>query len=117
MLSHSLLSIAQFWNIVTTVEKYTDTLPGGGDNSKAYTVTIRPVNSPERRVGAFRENIQWDQTPLPCLYAGNSQGGALSEFQNLDNLIEGSLEDYHMNSAFDTASFTYRKFKEDMCTN
>uniref|UniRef100_A0A1X7VF48 Calx-beta domain-containing protein n=1 Tax=Amphimedon queenslandica TaxID=400682 RepID=A0A1X7VF48_AMPQE len=109
--------IGQFWNVETQVTKYNGTLRDGTVSPNAYRIDVKPRNKPQRSFVGFLEPVTWDFTPQRCLYAGNSQGGAINEVIEDDlnhSLLEGDYRDYQMESSFDT-EFRYGHFESNRC--
>ena len=84
-----------------------------------YVVTVQPWASfsPSRSfLGTFFTR-KWDNSPGPCLYVGNAQGGPSSEVKDPnDSVIEGDYTDYLIPSGemFET-EYKFAQFDEERC--
>ena len=81
---HSYIA-GQFWNIPVTVVPYS----GEQALPEHFVVTVSPPNRPARRFIAVRFSHNWDNSPGPCMYVGNSQGAPSGEVTDPnDSVIE-----------------------------
>jgi len=106
----------QFWNTPVTAVRYNGTLDRSGGNldpDRLYVVTVTPQDgAPPRSFLAESYVRTWENFPIPCLYAGNSQAGWSGEVDALrDPVIQGRYRDYIVNGLFET-DFLYDKFDE-----
>ena len=53
-------------------------------------------------------------TPGPCYYAGNSEGGKSGELPDYNSVIEGKYTDYQVDGLFGY-KYAYSQFEEDKC--
>ena len=107
-----LICIAQFWNIPVELEEFTGATP---DDLTYYTVKVTPPDGDVREFVGHLYDVTWDFTPIPCVYAGNRNGGPVVEFDDPnDSVIEGNYLQYQVNSLFST-QFTYKQFDESRC--
>ena len=105
-------STGQFWNVESSVRKYTEPLRDGSISENAYLIELMPRNKPKRRFIGFLYPRTWNFDNFPCIYAGNAQGGPIYEAADgepNDSLIEGSIGDYVQ------SDFAYSQFDEDRC--
>ena len=90
-------------------------LPDGYNPNMMYVITVTPpTGSPRRFLG---ENFRraWDNSPGPCLYVGNSQGGRSGGLPDPnDSIIEPTYRSYRVNGLYNT-SFTFNRFRDAMC--
>ena len=78
-------------------------------------VTVNYPNSEPRSFVGLLSNVTWEFEKRPCIYAGNSQAGPISEVDSPnDSVIEGEYTDYEVASMFATG-FTYSHFDETHC--
>lgn len=84
----------QFWNTPISVTEFV--VEG------YYLIQIQvPDSDPRQFVGQLYSKI-WQQEDKPCLYVGDSQGGAdISNGGPVDSIIEGHYTDYMTNEPFD----------------
>lgn len=109
----NLFFIGQFWNIPVTA---TGPITPPPDNiTIAYRVTVEPRISPRRSFVADLFQRTWDRTLKPCLYAGNSQGGPISEVANDASVIEGEYFEYEVSDGIFGTSFTYNRLQARAC--
>jgi collagen type VI alpha len=104
--------IGQFWNIRTKVTKYNETLIDDTIHPNAYRIDVYPPSSDSRSFVGFLEDVTWDFSDQPCIYAGNSQGGPTYEVKDggpNDGLLEGDVKDYIMDGPYDVL-FDYNHF-------
>jgi len=79
------------------------------------TVDHPDPNSPPRSFIAEQHPATWDGKIIQCLYAGNAQGGPISEVDvPNDYVIEGTYKSYEVSSLFGV-DFHYNQFKDDQC--
>ena len=57
---------------------------------------VDPPQSPARTFVAELYRRTWERTLKPCLYAGNSQGGLISEVAGDASVIEGEYFEYEV---------------------
>ena len=94
------------------MDEFTGTKP---DNLTYYTVTVTPPDGDVRSFVGHLYDVTWDFTPVPCVYAGNRNGGPVFEFDNPnDSVIEGNYTLYEVSDLFSTG-FTYEQFDEARC--
>ena len=113
---HSCIA-GQFWNIPVTVVPYSgeQALPEDYDASMVFVVTVSPPNRPARQFIAERFSRNWDNSPGPCMYVGNSQGGPSGEVTDPnDSVIEPTYRSYRVDSLHNTR-FTFNQFREGVC--
>lgn len=80
------------------------------DDSSYYLVMVTPPNGKPRQFVGDLYPQAWDLSPVPCIYAGNSQGGTLGEFGDAnDPVIEGHYSEYVVADLFAT-QFKYSQF-------
>ena len=113
---HICHSAGQFWNIPVNAEPFNGTLRDGTEPTDNYIVTVSHPDSESRRFLATFLPRTWERgSKRPCLYAGNSQAGQTDEFLSInDPIIEGSYDDYELDSPFAT-QYKYSRFDETMC--
>ena len=73
------------------------------------------VKHPQAQLRSFladHYNLVWDESFKPCLYAGSSQGGSISDVEPNDPVIEGSYHEYEVNSLFDH-QFKYNRLNRN----
>ena len=103
--------ILQFWNIPVTVVPYS----GEQALPEHFVVTVSPPNKPARRFIAVRFSHNWDNSPGPCMYVGNSQGAPSGEVTDPnDSVIEPNYRSYRVDSLHNTR-FTFNQFREGVC--
>ena len=98
------------------MEKYAGELSDGSTRDNTYIMTVHyPGQIPRRFLSTFDTPI-WDaQSGGYCLYAGNSQGGIISELLiPNDSVIEGWYTDYIVEGAFEF-QFPYSHFDPLEC--
>ena len=91
-LSSVCLFTGQFWNIPLKIEPYVGQY---GERlvdlmDRFYSVTVSYPNAPERTFVAKYDERDWFDN-RPCLYAGDADGGCVSEAPTSDSVIEGQL--------------------------
>jgi collagen type VI alpha len=70
-----------------------------------------------KRVPAILRSRTWGAEDVPCLYAGDSEGGRMYEVSSPnDPLIDGSYKDYITSSLF-SPDFKYNQFNDKLCTS
>ena len=111
--SHSNFT-AQFWNIPMEYKRYSGPFAGRLVTEAAglYEVTVRYPGSPPRTFIGDLEDLTWEQNKQPCLYAGNSYAGRVSEAIEFDSVIEGEHTDYEVADIF-AHDFTFDKYTSD----
>ncbi|XP_065918054.1 uncharacterized protein [Dysidea avara] len=109
--SHGL--VAQFWNVPVELNEYLGDTPD--DNLTYYRIKVTTANNVEREFVGHLYDVTWDFTPIPCVYAGNRNGGPVAEFDDPnDSVIEGRYTDYETSGLFST-QFTYSRFDNSRC--
>lgn len=99
---------AQFWNVPVELAEFTGSTPD--DTLKYYTVKVTPPSGNAREFVGHLYDVTWDFTPIPCVYAGNRNGGPVAEFDDPnDSVIEGKYDEYVTDDLFST-DFTYERF-------
>lgn len=102
--------VGQFWNIPIGVQNFAlnqTALPN-------YEITVNPINGVSRSFVSALYERPWE-IMLPCLIAGNRQGGATNAFGNPnDPVVQGSYQDYEVSDLFSTA-FTFSTFNSAVC--
>ena len=74
------------------------------------------VSLSQRQFAAELFHRSWDLSAQSCLYAGSSQGGALSDIPGpRDSVIEGRYTQYSVTRILDT-EYTYTRFDRSFCT-
>ena len=71
-------------------------------------VNVKHPQAPLRSFLADYYGHVWDGSPKPCLYAGSSQGGPISDVEPNDSVIEGDYFQYEVGSLFDS-NFRYNR--------
>ena len=105
-----LLYIAQFWNVPVELDEFTGPTPP--DSLKYYTVKVTPADGDVREFVGHLYDVTWDFTPIPCVYAGNRNGGPVAEFDTPnDSVIEGRYDEYETSDLFST-DFKYTQFSQ-----
>lgn len=106
----------QFWNVRIEVERYTGVLEDGRTSMNAYLITVKYSDQNSRQFLSMLDSPVWDaQRGGYCLYAGNRQGGAISELLSPnDSVIEGWYTDYIVSGAFGF-EFDYSHFDPQEC--
>ena len=108
-----MLFIGQFWNIpVTATGPIT---PPPNNITNAYRVRVESRLIPPRSFVAELFKCTWDRTLKPCLYAGNSQGGPISEVANDASIIQGEYFEYKVAGGIFGTSFTYNRLQGHPC--
>ena len=90
--------VGQFWNIDVTAYSSTTSL---GEGTVPYVVNVKHPQAQLRSFLADHYSHVWDGSPKPCLYAGGSQGGPISDVEPNDSVIEGNYLEYEVSSLFD----------------
>ena len=104
--------IGQFWNIDVTAHPSDTSL---GEGTVPYVVNVKHPQAQLRSFLADHYNLVWDESFKPCLYAGSSQGGSISDVEPNDPVIEGSYHEYEVNSLFGY-QFKYNRLNSnDLC--
>ena len=107
-----MLPTGQFWNIPVTATGPV-IIPSLGD---AYNVTV--LSFPEASARTFVAALfqrTWDRTLKPCLYAGNAQGGPITEVPGVDSVIEGEYFEYAVADGIFGSNFTYNRLQNRTC--
>lgn len=76
-------------------------------------------DTPARSFVADKFQRTWDKTLKPCLYAGNSQGGPISEVVNSvtsDSVIEGEYFEYEVTDGIFGSNFKYNRLQIRPCS-
>ena len=76
-----------------------------------YSVTVSYPSAPERTFVAEYDERDWCDN-RPCFYAGNRDGGSISEVRSLDSVIEGMASSYVVEDLFST-DFEFSKYNSD----
>ena len=76
---------------------------------------VDPLQSPARTFVAELYRRTWERTLKPCLYAGNSQGGPISEVADDASVIEGEYFEYEVTDGIFGTSFTYNRLLPRPC--
>ena len=107
--------LGQFWNIDVTAHPSDTSL---GEGTLPYVVNVKHPQAQLRSFLADHYSHVWDGSPKPCLYAGSSQGGPISDVEPNDPVIEGNYHEYEVNSLFDY-QFKYNRLNsnEDCLTS
>ena len=105
-----LFTPGQFWNVPVTANA-----TNHSDIDMPYRVTVDPPEGIRRSFLADLYHRVWDLTIRPCLYAGNSQGGPISEIENDDAVIEGEYSNYEVSDGIFGASFDYNRLESRPC--
>ncbi len=109
----------QFWNVPIEIEPFTGILadPKFG-NDRHFTIKFSRNSVSETSFTGFLQERTWNHEPFPCLYAGNRQGGPISEVSNPNNpVIEGSYKDYFVPSVFSEENYKFRLFDDSKCSD
>ena len=109
----NLLFIGQFWNIPVTATGPIS--PPIANITNAFRVRVEPQLSQPRSFVAELFQRTWDRTLKPCLYAGNSQGGPISEVANDASVIEGEYFEYKVADGIFGTRFTYNRLQARAC--
>ena len=104
----------QFWNIPVNATGPISPPPNNTD--MPYRVTVDPPHTESRTFVADLYHRVWDLTIRPCLYAGNSQGGPISEIENDDSVIEGEYFNYEVSDGIFGVSFDYNRLESRPCS-
>ena len=99
----------QFWNIDVTAYPSTNSL---GEGTVPYVVNVKHPQAPLRSFLANYYSIVWDGSPKPCLYAGSSQGGSITDVEPNDPVIEGNYREYEVTSLFGS-HFKYNRLNSN----
>ena len=107
------LFTGQFWNIPLKIEPYVGQY---GERlvdlmDRFYSLTVSYPNAPERTFVAKYDERDWFDN-RPCLYAGNADGGRVSEVPSSDSVIEGTASSYVVQDLF-SADFEFSKYNRD----
>jgi len=110
-----LLYIGQFWNIPVIAVGPVEVKLDGID--VPFLVTVDHPEAPARSFVADLFQSTWDRPQKPCLYAGSSQGGPISDvgLPN-DSVIEGSYFDYEITDGIFGSSFKFNRLQNHSCT-
>ena len=76
-------------------------------------MTVKHPSSDARTFVGFKYDVTWEWKLKHCLYVGDRQGGPAGEVRDDGSVIEGSYEDYIVDTAFGT-QFEYAVF-DRMC--
>ena len=106
----------QFWNIPITYTVYNGTLSDDYAAADIRLVTVRPPNSEVRMFLADRFARTWTNSPGPCFYAGNGQGGPYGGDGPDSPVIQGRYSDYQVDGLFEE-DFVYAEFDDDCVVN
>ena len=106
----------QFWNTHATIQPHhvelSPEIAKYFNQSNLFVVSLL-----QRRFVAERFHRSWNLSLQSCLYAGSSQGGALSDLPGpKDSVIEGRYTQYIVDSLLQT-NYTYSRFDESFCNN
>ena len=71
-------------------------------------MNVKHPQAPLRSFLANYYSLVWDRSSKPCLYAGSSQGGSLTNVEPNDPVIEGNYREYEVSSLFGS-SFKYNQ--------
>ena len=93
-----IMCVGQFWNMDVTAHSSDTSL---GEGTLPYVVNVKHPQAQLRSFLADHYSHVWDGSPKPCLYAGSSQGGSISDVEPHDPVLEGSYHEYEVNSLFD----------------
>ena len=107
------LLTGQFWNIPLKIEPYVGQY---GERlvdlmDRFYSLTVSYPNAAERTFVAKYDERDWFDN-RPCLYAGDSDGGRVSEVPTSDSVIEGTASSYVVQDLFST-DFEFSKYNRD----
>ena len=99
---------------MTAVPIVTDVL---GNNTSPYTITVNHPQAPPRSFVADLYHRTWDRTLKPCLYAGSSQAGPISEVVGApnDSVIEGEYFEYEVEDGIFGRDFIYNRLLATSC--
>ena len=64
-------------------------------------VNVKHLQAQPRSFLADHYGHVWNGSPKPCLYAGSSQGGPISDVEPNDSVIEGNYLEHEASSLFD----------------
>jgi len=79
-------------------------------------VTINHPQAEERAFVADLYHRIWDRTLKPCLYAGNYQGGPISEILDPnDSVIEGEYFEYEVVDGIFGRDFIHNRLLASSC--
>ena len=71
-------------------------------------VNVKHPQASLRSFLASYHSIVWDGSTKPCLYAGSSQGGSITNVEPNDSVIEGNYPEYEVDELFGS-SFKYNR--------
>ena len=112
----SLSFSGQFWNVPVQITNEGIKLRQRHDMEvdKFRVITFTQSDGNVRNVPARLQSHTWSSSQVsPCLYAGDSEGGHLFEVEEPnDSLLEGSYQDYVMETLFST-KYKFSKFVSD----
>ena len=109
-----MLRIGQFWNIpVTAIGPII--IPSLARIAVTYNVTVNPSTATSRSFAAVLSHGTWERTLKPCLYAGNAQGGPISEVAGDDSVIEGDYFEYTVEDGIFGTNFAYNRLEARNC--
>ena len=115
MITYSYRScIGQFWNTPAVVQSHhvelTTDLMEYFNQRSLFLVSLS-----QRQFVAELFHRSWDLSPQRCLYAGSSQGGALSDIPGpRDSVIQGRYTEYRVTRILDT-DYAYTRFDRSLC--
>ena len=109
-----MLFIGQFWNIPVTATGPI-VIPSLTNISITYNVTVNPPEAITRAFVTALFQRTWDRTLKPCLYAGNAQGGPITEVAGDDSVIEGEYFEYAVTDGIFGSNFTYNRLQLRTC--
>ena len=105
--------IGQFWNIPVTVTG--PVITGIPSLNVTYNVTVSFPEATARTFVASLFQYTWDRTLKPCLYAGNAQGGPITEVAGDESVIEGKYFEYAVTDGIFGTNFTYNRLQNRTC--
>ena len=109
------LHVGQFWNTPAVVQSHRVEL--SADLMELFNQSnLFLVSLSQRQFVAELFHRSWDLSAQRCLYAGSSQGGALSDIPGpQDSVIEGRYTEYRVTRILDT-DYTYTRFDRSLCS-
>ena len=76
---------------------------------------MNPSTATSRSFAAVLSHGTWERTLKPCLYAGNAQGGLISEVAGDDSVIEGDYFEYTVEDGIFGTNFAYNRLEARTC--
>ena len=106
-------SAGQFYHRTIDIQPFS--CPECNSNISYYNLTVpQREGEPEREFRGRLYNLDWGHQETPCLYAGDSQGGA-GGGEISGSVIYGLYRNYAVNSSFSEEGYQFGQFNSDSC--